>query len=159
MGVAITFAQSGRKNKRAALAAHGISGSETGSGTEGPVRTHHVATHEHSACTPCASASALAGRLRLAAGWRCQHASRPPLACMLFFQKRIQRPKNGWRPHETGATRYRNKSEHCCCQALSASSSRVRAVVVAAAPGIWQVASKLRFFLMTPFQSLFVLVF
>ena len=78
---------------------------------------------------------------------------------MLFFQKRIQRPKNGWRPHETGATRYRNKSEHCCCQALSASSSRVRAVVVAAAPGIWQVASKLRFFLMTPFQSLFVLVF
>ena len=78
---------------------------------------------------------------------------------MLFFQKRIQRPKNGWRPHETGAIRYRNKSEHYCCQALSALSSRVRAAVVAAAPGIWQAASKLRFFLMTPFQSLFVLVF
>ena len=45
MGVAITFAQSGRKNKRAALAAHGISGSETGSGTEGPVRTHYVTQH------------------------------------------------------------------------------------------------------------------
>ena len=69
MGVAITFAQSGRKNKRDALAAHGILGSETGSGTEGPARTHYVTQHMNiPRAHPRASASAPAGRLRLAAG-------------------------------------------------------------------------------------------